>query len=189
MKKKFGLHLVLAVLLGVGLVIGVSAQTRTVGSLSGTIRDAQGSAVPNAEIVIEEEQTGQSRTVKSGDDGAYTAQSLAAGRYRVSVSAQGFKNTVAPGVEIHVSDRVVLDLNLEVGQVSEIVTISGGAQLVETESGKVSSLISEKQVTELPLNGRNYAQLALMVPGVSPVTQTWRWWRICHSRNGTQCRS
>lgn len=172
MKKKVGLHLVLVVLLGVGLVSGVRAQSRTVGSISGTVRDPQGSAVPKAEVVIEEETTGQSRTVKTGEDGAYTAQSLPAGRYKVSVSAQGFKNTVAPGVEVHVSDRVVLDLNMEVGQVSETVTISGAAQLVETESGKVSSLISEKQVTELPLNGRNYAQLALMVPGVSPVTQS-----------------
>jgi len=171
MKKKFGLHVVL-VLLGIGLLSGVSAQTSTVGSISGTVRDPQGAAVPRAEVVIEEETTGQSRTVRTDEDGAYSAQSLPVGRYKVSVAPQGFKNTVATGIEVHVSDRVVLDLNLEVGQVSEIVTITGAAQLVETESGKVSSLISEKQVQELPLNGRNYAQLALMVPGVSPVTQS-----------------
>jgi hypothetical protein len=171
MKKKLGLYFVL-VLLGVGLLNGVSAQTSTVGSISGTVRDPQGAAVPKAEVVIEEETTGQSRKVKTDEDGVYSAQSVPAGRYKVSVAPQGFKNTVATGIEVHVSDRVVVDLNLEVGQVNEIVTITGGAQLVETESGKVSSLISEKQVQELPLNGRNYAQLALMVPGVSPVTQS-----------------
>ncbi len=170
MKKKFGLYVVL-VLLGVGLLSGVSAQTSTVGSISGTVRDPQGGAIPKVEVTIVEETTGQTRTARTDDDGSYSAQSLPAGRYTVSVAPQGFKNTVATGIEVHVSDRVVLDLNLEVGQVSEVVTITGAAQLVETESGKVSSLISEKQVTELPLNGRNYAQLALLVPGVSPVTQ------------------
>jgi hypothetical protein len=171
MKKKFGLHLAL-VLLVVGLVTSVSAQTSTVGSISGMVRDPQGAAVPRADVVIEEETTGQTRTVKTGEDGTYSAPSIPAGRYKVSVSPQGFKSTVAPGIQVHVSERVVVDLTLEVGQVSEIVTITGAAQLVETESGKVSSLISEKQVQELPLNGRNYAQLALMVPGVSPVTQS-----------------
>ena len=166
MKKKFGLHVVL-ILLGVGLISGVSAQTSTVGNISGTVRDPKGAAVPKAEVVIEEETTGQSRTVRTDEDGAYSAQSLPVGRYKVSVAPQGFKNTVATGIEVHVNDRVVVDLNLEVGQVSEIVTITGAAQLVETESGKVSSLISEKQVVELPLNGRNYAALVTLVPGLS----------------------
>lgn len=166
MKKMLGLYAVL-VLLGVGLLSGVRAQTSTVGSISGTVRDPQGAAVPKAEVVIQEEATGQTRTVRTDDDGDYSAQSLPVGRYTVSVSPQGFKKTVATGVEVHVSDRVVVDLNLEVGQVTETVTISDAAQLVETESGKVSSLVSEKQVTELPLNGRNYAALVTLVPGLS----------------------
>lgn len=166
MKKKLGLYAVL-VLLGVGLLSGVRAQTSTVGSISGTVRDPQGAAIPKAEVVIQEESTGQTRTVRTGDDGDYSAQSLPVGRYSVSVAPQGFKKTVATGVEVHVSDRVVVDLNLEVGQVTETVTISDAAQLVETESGKVSSLVSEKQVTELPLNGRNYAALVTLVPGLS----------------------
>ncbi len=72
---------------------------------------------------------------------------------------------------MHVNENKVVNLDLEVGQVTEIVTVTSDSTPVETRSGEVSSLISEKQVTELPLNGRNYAQLALMVPGVSPVTQ------------------
>jgi hypothetical protein len=166
MKKKLGLLAVL-VLLGTGLLSSVHAQTSTVGSISGSVRDPQGAAIPKAEVVIEEETTGQTRTVRTDDDGDYSAQSLPVGRYTVSVAPQGFKKTVATGVEVHVSDRVVVDLNLEVGQVTETVTVSDVAQLVETESGKVSSLISEKQVTELPLNGRNYAALVTLVPGLS----------------------
>lgn len=166
MKTKLGLH-VLLVLLGFGLLTGVRAQTSTVGSISGTVRDAQGAAIPRTEVLIEEETTGQTRTVRTDDDGLYSAQSLQVGRYSVSVAPQGFKKTIATGIEVHVSDRVVVDLNLEVGLVSETVTVNDAAQLVETESGKVSSLVSEKQVTELPLNGRNYAALVTLVPGLS----------------------
>jgi hypothetical protein len=166
MKNRSGLLAVLA-LLGLGLLSGVYAQTSTVGSISGTVRDPQGAAIPKTEVVIQEETTAQTRTVKTDDDGSYSAQSLPVGRYSVSVAPQGFKKTIATGVEVHVSDRVVVDLNVEVGQVTETVTVSDAAQLVETESGKVSSLVSEKQVTELPLNGRNYAALVTLVPGLS----------------------
>jgi hypothetical protein len=97
--------------------------------------------------------------------------SLPAGTYTVSTAPQGFKRTVASGVEVHVTENKVLNLDVQVGQVSETVNVTSDAAPIETRSGDVSSLISEKQVTELPLNGRNYSQLALMVPGVSPVTQ------------------
>lgn len=166
MKKKFALYAALLAL-GLGLLTGASAQTSTVGSISGTVRDAQGAAVPKAEVTIQEETTGQTRTVRTDDDGTYSVQSLPVGRYSVSAAPQGFKKTVATGVEVHVADRLVVDLNLQVGEVSETVTVTGAAQLVETESGRVSSLVSEKQVTELPLNGRNYAALVTLVPGLS----------------------
>ncbi|HEX8187755.1 MAG TPA: carboxypeptidase regulatory-like domain-containing protein, partial [Pyrinomonadaceae bacterium] len=166
MKKIFGLSVVL-VLLAAGLAGVARAQSSTVGAISGTVRDPQGAAVTQAEVTILEETTGQTRTVRTGDDGTYSAQSLPVGRYTVSTAPAGFKKTVAPGVEVHIADRVVVDLTLEVGGVGETVTVTGAAQLVETESGRVSSLVSEKQVTELPLNGRNYAALVTLVPGLS----------------------
>jgi hypothetical protein len=166
MKKKLTLHLVMF-LLGAGLLTGVRAQTSTVGSISGSVRDPQGAAIPKTEVTIAEETTGQTRTVRTDDDGEYSAQSLPVGRYSVSASPQGFKKTVATGVEVHVGDNLTVDLKLEVGAVTETVTVTDAARLVETESGKVSSLVSEKQVTELPLNGRNYAALVTLVPGLS----------------------
>src|SRR5215213_9108070 len=101
MKKKLGLYAVM-VLLGVGLLSGVHAQTSTVGSISGTVRDPQGATIPNAEVVIQEEATGQTRTARTDDDGNYSAQSLPVGRYSVSAAPQGFKKIVATGVEVHV---------------------------------------------------------------------------------------
>src|SRR5215207_6643020 len=170
MIKRLGLRAALFVL-GMGLVVGMHAQTNTVGSISGTLRDPKGAAVPDTEVTITETATGQSRTVKTDADGFFNAPSLPVGRYNLSTAPPGFKKLVAPDIEVNVSARVVLDLTLEVGEATETVTVAGAAQLVETRSQNVSSLISQKQVTELPLNGRNYAQLALMVPGVSPVTQ------------------
>jgi hypothetical protein len=169
MLKKLGLQVVL-VLIG-ALFMNINAQTTTVGTISGTIRDEKGAVVPRAEVSIQGEGTGTSRTVHSDDNGFYLASSLPAGRYTVSTAPGGFKKTVAEAVDLHVAENKVVNLDLQVGQVSETVTVSSDAAPVETRSGGVGSLISEKQVTELPLNGRNYAQLALMVPGVSPVTQ------------------
>ncbi len=169
MLKKLGLQVV--VVLAGALFFSANAQTTTVGTISGTVRDEKGAVVPRAEVSIQDERTGASRSVNSDDNGFYLAPSLPAGRYTVSTAPRGFKKTVATSVDLHVSENKVVNLDLQVGQVSETVTVSSDAAPVETRSGEVSSLITEKQVTELPLNGRNYAQLALMVPGVSPVTQ------------------
>src|SRR2546423_2101077 len=157
----------LLLLLALGLLTGARAQVSTVGSITGTVRDPQGAAVPKAEVTITEETTGTSHTVTANDDGVYTALGLPAGRYSVSTAPQGFKKTVS-NVDLHIGDKLVVDLKLEVGSVNEVVDVTGEAAPVETRSADVSSLVTEKQVTELPLNGRNYAALVLMVPGVSP---------------------
>src|SRR5258705_2005549 len=169
MLKRFGFVAVL-VLLSVGL--SVKAQTTTAGSISGSVRDEKGAGVPKAEVTIQGEGTSFSRAITADDNGFYLASSLPAGKYTVSTSPQGFKKTVATAVDLHVSENKVVNLDVQVGQLSETVTVSSDSAPVETRSGDVSSLISEKQVTELPLNGRNYSQLALMVPGVSPGTGT-----------------
>ena len=170
MSKKLGLQALL-LLLSIGLFVGVHAQSSTAGNITGTVRDPQGAAVANVEVTIVEEKTGATRTAKTNDDGFYSAPGLAAGIYTISAAPTGFKKTVASGQQLHVSQNLTVNLDLQVGQVTEIVTVTTDQAPVELRSGEVSSLITEKQVTELPLNGRNYAQLALMVPGVSPVTQ------------------
>jgi hypothetical protein len=159
-------------LLSFGLLVGVQAQSSTTGNITGTVRDPQGAAVPKAEVTITDEKTGVSRTVSATDDGFYNATSLPAGIYTISTSPAGFKKTIQTGVQLHVNENKTVNLDLQVGQVTETVTVTSEQTAVELRSGEVSSLITEKQVTELPLNGRNYAQLALMVPGVSPVTQS-----------------
>jgi len=162
------LYMTATFLLSLGSVVVVQAQTSTVGSINGTVRDPKGAAVPKAAVDIKEERTGLSRTVTTDGNGFFSALSLPAGVYTVSTAPQGFKKTVNNGVELHVSEDLVINLIVQVGQVSETIVVTGEAPQVATTGGDVSSLVSEKQVTELPLNGRNYAALVTMIPGVSP---------------------
>lgn len=149
-----------------GSPASLQAQSSTVGNISGTVRDPQGAAVGKAEVVILDEKTQASRTVTADDNGFYSVPSLPTGRYTVSTAPPGFKKSVA-NIELHVSENLVVNLNLELGGAAEIVNVTADVAQVDTQSGEVSSLVAEKQVTELPLNGRNYAALVTVVPGVS----------------------
>jgi len=140
MLKRPGLQAVL-ILLAIGFCVGAYAQVTTVGTISGTVRDPKGEAVPNAEVLIEQESTGFSRTVKADDSGFYIVNSLPVGRYTVSTSPSGFKKTVAAPFDLHVSENRVVNLDLQVGLVSETVTVTSDAEVVETRSGDVSSLV------------------------------------------------
>src|SRR4029453_1041962 len=103
MLKKVAMHVVV-VLIGAGMFATVYGQVTTVGSISGTVRDSQGAAVPKAEVRIQDEASGGSRTVVSDDNGFYLASSVPVGRYTISTSPQGFKKTVAAAVELHVGE-------------------------------------------------------------------------------------
>src|SRR5204863_7515914 len=163
MLKKLGLQ-VMVVLIG-ALFFSAHAQTSTVGTISGTIRDEKGAVVPQAEVSIQSEGTGISRTVSSDDNGFYLAPSLPVGRYTISTAPRGFKKTVASAVDLHVGENKDINLDLQVGQVTETVTVSSDAAPVETRSGLISSRITQQQVTDSPLHGRTHAQLSLMGPG------------------------
>src|ERR1700692_3267510 len=106
MLKKFGLQVVV-VLIVAGAFAAVNAQATTVGSISGTVRDPKGAAVPKAEVLIQAETSGLSRTVISDDNGFYLASSMPVGQYTISTTPQGFKKTVANGVELHVGENKV----------------------------------------------------------------------------------
>src|ERR1051326_5960881 len=167
MFRKTALKATLLLLL-VGLSAGVRAQVSTTGSITGAVHDPQGAAVPKAEVTITEEATGVSRNVTADDNGVFSALGLTPGRYTVCTSPHGFKKTVNSGIDLHIGDKLVVDLKVEVGAVTEVLNVTGEAAQVETRSSDVSSLVTSKQVTELPLNGRNYAQLVTLVPGISP---------------------
>lgn len=140
---------------------------QTTGTISGRVTDTTGAVIPGVEVTIANEQTGVRRTVVTNDAGLYTATQLPVGIYSVSASLTGFKRSEHSGIQLHVREEKVVDIVLEVGEVTETVTVQGGATEVELRSGEVSTLIQEQQVRELPLNGRSFVQLTLLVPGAS----------------------
>ena len=139
----------------------------TTADLVGTIRDTSGAIVPGVTVVLTNEATGVSRTVTTGAAGTYIFTSLQPGRYRLTAEIQGFRKVERTGVELQVNQRAAIDLELEVGLISETVTIAGTAPLLETQSSVLGTVIEEKQVQDLPLSGRNFVQLATLSPGVS----------------------
>src|SRR5882757_5481656 len=139
----------------------------TSASLRGTVTDVQGAAVSGADVTITNADTGSQQTQKTGPEGIYVFPSLPIGRYTLSVKRDGFKAFEARDVVLHVADSLTIDARLDVGAKSETIEVVASTSQVELTNADLSGTIYGKQITELPLNGRSYAQLLLMVPGVA----------------------
>jgi hypothetical protein len=148
----------------------VSAQVTT-GSIVGTVSDTQGQVVPGATVAIKEIGKQTVTTVVTDANGSYIAPFLNPGTYEVEVELTGFKKYVRQGITVQVNDRARVDASLEVGQLTEVTTVIAAAPLVRTESSEVGTVIEEKAIRELPLNGRNFASLVYLVPGITPGQQ------------------
>ncbi len=142
----------------------VQAQT---ASVSGTVTDSSGAAVPGASIELRNTATGATRTVVTDNQGRYSVPELNIGTYELRGSKTGFETTVRSGVTLTVGAAPVVDIQLPVGQATQTVTVSAEASQVETTNAAVSSLVNQTQMRELPLNGRNFEQLILLAPGVA----------------------
>jgi len=138
----------------------------TTGIISGTIRDQTGAVMPGASIQITNQETGRIRTAATDSGGRYRVPALELGILDVQASAAGFRTAVKPGVMLTVGSEVIVDLAMEVGQVAENVTVTGEVPLVQSTSAELSGLVGDKEIRDLPLNGRSYEHLALLQPGV-----------------------
>src|SRR5919108_2369533 len=138
------------------------------GTIRGVVTDSSGAVLPGAEVTVINNGTGETRTVTTNDQGEYVAPELLAGMYTVQVKKPNFKEAISKGVELHVASTTVSNAILEVGNVSEQVTVEANAVQVETSTGAVGNVIEGNQVRELPLNGRSFTQLTQLMPGVSP---------------------
>jgi hypothetical protein len=137
-------------------------------SITGTVTDASGAAVPNAEVAVANPEKGINRVTKTNDSGDYLVAGLPAGPVNVTVAAGGFKKFQATGVVLRVAQKARVDVGLQVGATSTEVTVQGtNVAQVETQSSDLSGAVTGKQITQLELNGRNFTQLATLVPGVS----------------------
>jgi hypothetical protein len=156
----------LALSIGVFLVcLPLFAQTYT-GRILGTVTDQTGAALTGAEVVITDVQRGLTRTLTTDQAGEYVAPDLSPGIYRVRAAAKGFKSVERPNIQLEVAKDIRIDLALQPGQVSETVVVSGDIPLLDTTSSTLGGTLSNKEINDLPLNGRNYENLLQLRPGV-----------------------
>jgi hypothetical protein len=161
-------------------------------SLSGRVVDRSNLPVVGTRIRAINSETNIVYPGETNDAGLYNLPSLPPGTYQIQVDKDGFEKLVRPDVVLHVADNISIDFTLQVGSVSQTVTVQGGAPLVDTTTSSLGGLVEEHEVEGLPLNGRNYVNLTLLQPGISPDTNmasnvyisgTW------YSSNGAPLRS
>ncbi len=157
-----------AVVVGLFFAASLFAQ-RDLATLTGTVTDAQGGAVGNAKVTITEDATGLKYETQTSSGGEYTRPALKPGTYSVEVEAPGFKRSTQRNVILTAGDRVGVNMQLSLGEVSQSVEVSADAPLLQTESTIIGASINTKQVGELPLGGqRTFTYLARLSPGVVP---------------------
>ncbi len=140
------------------------AQTTSV--ITGHLVDASGGVIQKAKVTAKSTETGASRTVTSDASGAYTFTVMPVGSYEIRAQAEGFKPVVRKGVVLSIAETAVVDLTLELGPISQEVTVSAGAAEVNTVTPELSYLVGERTMREIPLNGRSFTDLALLQPNV-----------------------
>ena len=140
---------------------------RTSASIRGTVTDQSKAVVPGATVTVTGQDTGFTRNAVTDRDGAYILTDLPVGRYRVQVELQGFKISTRTDIALNVAEDRAIDFVLVPGALNETISVVAESTPVKTVGGDVSGVITGQQVRELPLNGRNFLQLATLMPGVS----------------------
>ncbi len=149
------------------LFAGAALSQLPFGTLLGTITDSSGAVIVKAGVTARNLATGIVRSGETAADGSYLFPSLPVGRYEISVASQGFKKGVVQSVDLSVGQTARVDLTLETGAVQETVTVAGRAAAIETDTSAQGTVINNESVVQLPLNGRNFQQLASLSPGVT----------------------
>jgi hypothetical protein len=171
MKKQFGLWLsisrtVLANSLLLALLT-VCAKAQTSGEITGVVTDGSGAALRGATVSVINKATNAARQVPTNSEGVYSFPSLPPGVYSVKIEQPGFKTLLRDNIELQVQQVARIDVSLEIGAVGETVTVTGGAPLLSQDSTTVGTVIENKRIVDLPLNGRNFLQLVATAPNVS----------------------
>src|SRR3954463_11118818 len=143
----------------------VNAQSVS-GTILGTVTDSSGSVIPNAKVTIVNEGTGLTRTVHADANGEFTAPSLPTGHYTVIAELTGFKTLTLSNIELGVDQRARIDMKLDVGAMTESVSVEATSPLVQTSSSELGTTVKAEQIEALPLNGRNFVNLTRTLPGV-----------------------
>lgn len=137
-------------------------------SVAGTVTDTTGAVIPGASVVLLNVERGSEHEVSTNEAGNYAYPDITPGTYSVRVSSDGFQTREVTDLQVQVGQRAAVNVELEVGQVTEVVTVEAAAVLLETESNAIGTVVDSERVNELPLNGRNFLELALLAGGTAP---------------------
>ena len=137
-------------------------------SVAGTVTDTSGAVIPGASVVLLNVERGSEQEVSTNEAGNYAYPDITPGTYSVRVSSDGFQTREVTDLQVQVGQRAAVNVELEVGQVTEVVTVEAAAVLLETESNAIGTVVDSERVNELPLNGRNFLELALLAGGTAP---------------------
>jgi hypothetical protein len=140
------------------------------GTIAGRVQDPSGAAVVAAAVTATNLQTGLSRNTTTNEDGAYVFPLLPAGAYSIAVKASGFEGYEQRGIEVKTDQPATVPIDLKIGSSTQSVTVNANAEMVQTQSGALSSVVTQQSIQELPLNGRNAAALVLLTPGTADTT-------------------
>jgi hypothetical protein len=157
---------ILLIVMGTVVLATASFAQIDTGSIVGSVRDPSGAAIPDATITTKNKATNVSLTTVSNSVGEYQFIALHPGTYTVSATATGFGTKTVDNLEIHVQSRPSIDFTLQLGQVEQAIDVAGGAEVLQTQTADVGGVVAEHQIEALPLNGRRYADLALLEAGV-----------------------
>jgi hypothetical protein len=138
---------------------------QSTGSIGGTVTDAVGAVIPNASVTVQSQGTGESHATRTDVSGIYLVPSLPVGTYRIEVKSSGMQTTFASGVELSVGSALRQDFSLKVGSATETIEVSGAAPLIDSSSASLGSVVDQRTVQEIPLNGRHFIDLSLLTPG------------------------
>ena len=149
-----------------------SAQRATV-SVAGQVRDSSSAAVPGAKVVVRNQSTAVERVVLSNSEGFYVVSALQAGSYSISISHEGFQVYNVSDLLLQVDQQATVNVELNVGSVTETVRVTADAAAVELRTATLNTVVNQKMMTDLPLNGRNVLQLMNLTPGTLSASGTW----------------
>src|ERR1022692_3193019 len=139
-------------------------------SVTGVVRDVSGSVIPNVKITLQNVATSVAHNTVTNTAGNYLFLGITPGEYTLQAEASGFEVSKIPQVTLAVNQTATLDLTMQVGTIQQSVTVEASGQLVQSATAELGAVVSEKQVFDLPLNGRNFTQLLSLTPGVAPVS-------------------
>ena len=143
------------------------ASAQTSGEITGEVKDPSGAVMPNGSVTVTNSATSVSRSTVTNTSGVYSFPNLVPGTYQVKVIVPGFDTVVKNGIELQVQQSARVDFDLKVGQSTQTVEVSGLAAMLTTENATVGTVIEEKRITDLPLNGRNFFSLVALSPNVT----------------------